>query len=249
MTQTWDSEVYGRNGAFVHTLASDVLAWLAPQPGEQILDLGCGDGQLSARIAASGAIVTGLDASPQMAAAARSRGIVVHEASAESMPFADRSFDAVFSNAALHWVRNHNAMLAEVRRVLRPGGRFVAEMGGQGNIAAIQVALMASLARHGLAGREDSVNYFPAPSVYRRRLQQHGLHVEQIELIPRPTPLPQSGMEGWLNTFRRGVLDSLPQHARTAVLHDTVALLEPVLRDEEGNWTADYVRLRFIARG
>jgi ubiquinone/menaquinone biosynthesis C-methylase UbiE len=169
MTQTWDATAYGRNGAFVHELAGEVLEWLAPQPGERILDLGCGDGQLSARIAASGATVAGLDASPQMAAAARLRGIAVEEGRAEAMPFAERTFDAVFSNAALHWVRDHEAMLAEVRRVLKPGGRFVAEMGGQGNIAAIRVALMAVLARHGFEGREDGVNYYPTPDAYGRR--------------------------------------------------------------------------------
>lgn len=249
MTQTWNAEVYAKNGAFVHGLAAGVLEWLAPQPGERILDIGCGDGQLSARIAAAGASVIGLDASPQMAAAARSRGIEAHEGSAESMPFAGRSFDAVFSNAALHWVRDHEALLAEVRRVLKPGGRFVAEMGGHGNIAAIQVAFMAVLARHGFHGREDDVNYFPTPQVYSRRLQRHGFSVERVELIPRPTPLPDSGMAGWLNTFRRGVLDTLPPDARRTVVDETVSLLAPALRDEDGNWTADYVRLRFIARG
>ena len=136
MTQTWDAEAYGQNGAFVHGLAGGVLEWLAAQPGESILDLGCGDGQLTARIAATGANVIGVDASPQMAAAARTRGIKVDEAQAESLPYASRTFDAVFSNAALHWVRGQDAMMAEVRRVLKPGGRFVAEMGGQGNIGA-----------------------------------------------------------------------------------------------------------------
>jgi len=159
VAQTWDAEAYGQNGAFVHGLAGAVLEWLAPQPGERILDLGCGDGQLTARIAATGASVTGLDASPQMAAAARSRGIAVEQGSAESMPFAGLAFDAVFSNAALHWVRDQDAMLAEVRRVLKPGGRFVAEMGGHGNIAAIRVAMMTVLAGHGFDGREDNVNY------------------------------------------------------------------------------------------
>lgn len=249
MTQIWDAEVYGKNGAFVHGLAGDVLGWLAPQPGERILDLGCGDGQLSARIAVSGAAVIGLDASPQMAAAARSRGIDVQEGAAESMPFADRAFDAVFSNAALHWVRNHDAMLAEVRRVLKPGGRFVAEFGGHGNIAAMLVAFAAALARHGFHDYEGNANYFPATNVYRRMLQRHGFQVERIELVPRPTLLPESGMAGWFNTFRRGVLETLPEEARAAVVNETVALLEPVLRDEDGNWTADYVRLRFIARG
>jgi SAM-dependent methyltransferase len=229
-------------------MAGGVLEWLAAQPGERILDLGCGDGQLTARIAATGAEVVGLDASPRMAAAARSRGIKVDEGQAESLPYAQHSFDVVFSNAALHWVRDQDAMMAEVRRVLKPGGRFVAEMGGQGNIAAIRVALMAVLARHGFDGREDNVNYYPTPDAYTRRLQRHGFNAEKIALIPRPTPLADGGMRGWIRTFRRGVLDTLPESIRESIVDEAVALLEPALRDEDGNWTADYVRLRFIAR-
>lgn len=248
MTQTWDAEAYGQNGAFVHGMAGGVVEWLAAQPGESILDLCCGDGQLTVRIAASGAVVVGLDASPQMAAAARARGIKVDEGQAEALPYVDGTFDAVFSNAALHWVHGQDAMMAEVRRVLKPGGRFVAEMGGQGNIAAIRVALIAVLARHGFDGREDNVNYYPTPDGYTRRLKRHGFNVEKIALIPRPTPLPEGGMSGWIRIFRRGVLDTLPEAMRDTVVEEAVALLEPALRDEEGNWIADYVRLRFIAR-
>lgn len=244
MAQTWDPEAYARNGAFVHGLAGGVLEWLAAEAGERILDLGCGDGQLSARIAATGAKVTGVDASPQMVAAARARGIPAEEARAESLPYADQSFDAVFSNAVLHWVRDQDAMLEEVHRVLRPGGRFVAEMGGHGNIAAIRVALSAVLARRGLAG--DS-NYYPTPDEYAARLRQHGLDVREIALIPRPTPLAESGMAGWLRTFRVGALNSIPEGSRESIIEQTVALLAPVLRDEDGHWTADYVRLRLIA--
>src|SRR5580658_6422112 len=210
MTQTWDAQAYGQNGAFVHELANEVMEWLAAQPGERILDLGCGDGQLTQRIAASGAHVVGVDASAEMVAAARARGIAADHAGAEGLPYADNSFDAVFSNAALHWVRDQNAMMAEVHRVLKAGGRFVAEMGGHGNIAAIRVGLMAVLARHGYADREDGVNYYPTPEIYQQRLKRHGFSVERIALIPRPTPLPDSGMEAWLRTFRRGVLDGIP---------------------------------------
>ncbi len=153
--QTWDPQAYGKNGAFVHELAGGVLEWLAAQPGEHILDLGCGDGQLTQRIAATGAIVRGVDASPEMIVSARSRGIVVDESPAELLPYPSATFDAVFSNAALHWMRDQDGVLAQVRRVLKPGGRFVAEMGGHGNIAAIRVALMAVLARHGFGDRED----------------------------------------------------------------------------------------------
>lgn len=247
MTQTWDPAAYAQHGAFVPALATGVFAWLAAQPGERILDLGCGNGQLTSRIAATGARVQGVDASQQMVAAARDRGLDAIHANAESLPFADASFDAVFSNAALHWVQDQDAMLAQVHRVLRPGGRFVAEMGGQGNIAAIRVALMAVLARHGCGDREDGVNYYPTAEAYSRRLTLRGFNVGKISLIPRPTPLEDGGMHAWLRTFRRGVLDTLPAGLRDTIVDETVDLLGPALRDEEGNWVADYVRLRFIA--
>jgi len=247
MPQTWDPKAYGRNGAFVHQLAGGVLEWLAPESGERILDLGCGDGQLTARIAAAGAVVSGVDASPEMVAAARSRGVGSTVAQAENLPFGDGVFDAVFSNAALHWVRGQDEMMAEVHRVLRLGGRFVAEMGGHGNIAAIRVALIAVLERNGFAGREDNMNYYPSPDAYQRRLEKHGFRVEKIALIPRPTRLAENGVRGWLETFRKGVLDSLPEAARETVIRETEELLAQALRDEDGNWTADYVRLRFVA--
>jgi SAM-dependent methyltransferase len=247
MTQTWDAQAYEKNGAFVHGLAGGAVEWLAAQPGERILDLGCGDGQLTQRIAATGAQVVGVDASAEMVAAARARGVTADEGSAESLPYPDAQFDAVFSNAALHWVRGQDAMMAEVHRVLKPRGRFVAEMGGHGNVAAIQVAFMSVLARHGYGDREEGVNYYPTPDAYARRLARHGFHVEKIALIPRPTPLAASGMAGWLHTFRRGVLDSLSEDLRETVVEETVMLLAPALRDEDGKWTGDYVRLRFIA--
>jgi hypothetical protein len=106
---------------------------------------------------------------------------------------------------------------------------------------------MSVLARHGYGDREDGVNYYPTVDGYSQRLTRHGFEVKQIALIPRPTPLAESGMAGWLRTFRRGVLDGLPEALRETVVEETVAMLAPVLRDEEGNWTGDYVRLRFIA--
>lgn len=247
MTQTWDPQAYAKNGAFVHGLAGGVVEWLAAQPGEYVLDLGCGDGQLTERLRTTGAVVRGVDASTAMVVAARARGIVADEAKAESLPFADATFDAVFSNAALHWVRGQDEMLGQVKRVLRPGGRFVAEMGGHGNIAAIRIALIAVLARHGFGDLENEVNYYPTPEAYRRRLEQAGFRVERIELIPRPTPLGGDGMTGWLRTFRRGVLEQLPESLRVKAIAETTELLTHALRDEEGNWVADYVRLRFIA--
>ncbi|HVZ83647.1 MAG TPA: class I SAM-dependent methyltransferase [Terracidiphilus sp.] len=248
MQQTWDPQAYGQNGAFVHGLAGGVVEWLAAQLGERILDVGCGDGQLSAKLAATGAQIQGVDASPEMIAAARGRGIAVRQGSAESLPFEESEFDAVFSNAALHWVRGQDAMMAEVHRVLKPGGRFVAEMGGQGNIAAIRIALIAALERHGLGDLENEVNYYPTPEAYTRRLEQHGFRIERMALIPRPTSLNASGMRGWLRTFRSGVFDRVPDALREQVTEEAVELAARGLRDEEGNWVADYVRLRFVAR-
>ena len=245
MTQSWNPTAYAEAGAFVPALGAGVLEWLAPRPGERILDLGCGDGQLTAKIVASGVEVLGVDASAAMIASAQAKGINARQCNAESLPF-QAEFDAVFSNAALHWVRDQDAMLAGVHRALKPGGRFVAEMGGHGNVAAILVALQAVLEKHGFGGLEDGVNYYPTPGSYRARLERHGFTVQEIQLIPRPTPLP-AGMAAWLTTFRSGVLASLPEALRSTVVEETVALLAPALCDELGNWTGDYVRLRFIA--
>jgi trans-aconitate methyltransferase len=246
MQQTWDASMHAGNGRFVALLAESLIETLQPQAGERILDLGCGDGFLTRRIAESGATVVGVDSSPQMIAAATDRGLDARFASGEALPF-DGEFDAVFSNAALHWMRDQDAVLNGVHRALKPGGRFVAEFGGQGNIAAIRVALRAVLLPLGIAEEGIENNRFFSSREYRARLEGHGFLVEEITLTPRPTPLP-SGMAEWLLTFRRSVLEQLPVAQRPAAIEQIVALLKPVLCDREGNWTADYVRLRFVAR-
>ena len=243
--QQWNTTAYAAHGGFVATLATPVVELLAPQPGEHILDLGCGDGALTEQLAATGAIVVGVDVSSTMVAAARARGLHIYQRSATSLPY-ENTFDTVFSNAALHWIRDAASVLQGVRRALKPNGRFVAEMGGQGNIAAIRTALQATLAPYGIDAEEAAASFFPSSAHYGSLLQQAGFEIQSIDLIPRPTPLP-GGMEVWLNTFRNGVLDLLPPADRSCVLAATVALLRPVLSDAVGNWTADYVRLRLHA--
>ena len=246
--QTWNTEAYAANGRFVATLASDVVALLNPQPGEEILDLGCGDGALTEQLASTGAVVTGVDSSPTMIAAARKRSLHVEQHDATTLPF-NHQFDAVFSNAALHWitgVSGQESMLAGVHRALRHGGRFVAEMGGHGNIAAIRTALQATLASFHINAEEAAASFYPSPAIYCRLLKAAGFTIRSVDLIPRPTPLP-NGMEAWLNTFRNGVLDRLNPHDRDAVVSNTISLLKPILCDADGNWIADYIRLRFHA--
>lgn len=211
-------------------------------PGERVLDVGCGEGTLTQQIAARGAAVVGVDSSEDMIDAARARGLDARLLNAETLAF-HNDFDAVFSNAALHWVRDHDALLAGIARALRPGGRFVAEFGGYGNIAAIEVAVGAVLARRNLPAERR--RYYPSDDEYRARLEAHGFDVREISLIPRPTPLP-TGMRGWLEIFERATLDRLGA-ARDSVRQEIEDLLRPSLCDWRGRWMAPYVRLRFKA--
>jgi SAM-dependent methyltransferase len=240
----WSPAGYRRHAGFVSALSDDVVAMLAPGAGERILDLGCGDGTLARRISAAGAIVTGIDASPEFVAAASAAGVDAREMNAEALTF-DNEFDAVFSNAALHWMLRPAHVVAGVRRALRPGGRFVGEFGGHGNIAAICVAITAVMERHGWPVATQW--FFPSPAEYRALLDQHGFVVREIALHPRPTVLP-TGMEGWLETFARPLLHAVPPDARAAATEEIVRLLRPALCDSDGQWTAHYVRLRFDAR-
>jgi len=243
--QEWRTESYVAHAGFVAELGAPVLDLLAPRPGERILDLGCGDGRLTERIAALGAGVVGCDAAPDLLLTARAKGLAVVRADGQALPFAS-GFDAVFSNAALHWMTRPAAVIAGVRAALRRGGRFVGEFGGHGNVAAIVTALLAALIRRGIDGRARLPWYFPTAEEYARLLREGGFAVREIALIPRPTPLP-TGIERWIETFANPMLIGLAPNERTAVIAETVELLVPSLRDRDGRWTADYVRLRFAA--
>jgi SAM-dependent methyltransferase len=242
--QHWYPERYRRNAGFVAALGQPVLELLAPERGERILDLGCGDGALTA-ILAQRAHVVAVDASPAQVDAARARGLDARVADGASLEF-DAEFDAVFSNAALHWMRAPDRVIDGVWRALKPGGRFVAECGGAGNVERVRAALAAVLARRGVAAEAANPWYFPAPEEYRARLERRGLIVRSLALIPRPTPLP-GALSDWLDTFAESYLATAPPAERSAVKQEVEAVLAGEMRDRAGLWTVDYVRLRFVA--
>jgi trans-aconitate methyltransferase len=247
-TQEWNAERYAKNARFVADMGQAVFDLLNPQPGERILDLGCGDGALTEKLVSAGAKVVGVDASSDMVNAARQRGIDARVIDGCNLDFKSE-FDAVFSNAAMHWMkRDPDAVISGVHRALKSGGRFAAEMGGHGGVAAITVALCATLQEGGVVNPAALVPwYFPTADEYSARLEHAGFKVEYIALIPRPTPLP-TGMRGWLETFAIPFTKSLPESERGEFLEQVTHKLRPVLCDAQGRWTADYVRLRFLAK-
>ena len=244
-TQHWDPTRYARNARFVADLGEPLIDLTQPSPGERVLDLGCGDGHLSLKIAGCGAAVVGVDASPEQVAAARARGLEAHVVDGQSLAY-DAEFDAVFSNAALHWMPDPDAVIDGVWRALKPAGRFVGEMGGAGNVEKIVSALVAGLEGRGLDGKAAFPWYFPTPEEYRARLEARGFRVTSAELIPRSTPLPGE-MADWLATFAESFFHRLPLEEREAYIAEVCAVLRPDLIDAEGRWLADYVRLRFSA--
>jgi trans-aconitate methyltransferase len=243
----WNPENYAANAGFVPALGSAVLELLSPQAGEHILDLGCGDGVLTEKLVASGAHVVGADASAEMIAAAKLRGLDAHVMDGQSLVFAEQ-FDAVFSNAALHWMLQPVPVVQGVYRALKPGGRFVAECGGFGNIAALRTGIRAVLALRGYTLPEKDSQFYPTASEYTELLMEAGFRDIDAKIIPRPTPLP-TGITGWLKTFRQGFLDTMgvPATEQATIAQEISDFLKPSLRDSGGNWVADYVRLRFSA--
>lgn len=243
--QTWDPANYARHARFVSDLGSPVVDLLAPKPGERILDLGCGDGALTKKLVDLGCRVVAVDSSIPQVEAARSLGLDAHVIAGEALPY-QNEFDAVFSNAVLHWIKDADQMIAGVYRSIRAGGRFVAECGGHGCVQKIRTALVQALDRRGLDGEARVPWYFPTPGDYATRLERAGFRVDTIALIPRPTPLP-GDIIGYLETFAQNFFKGLSEPERAEYLQEVRAALEPQLRDGNGIWIADYVRLRFAA--
>ena len=244
----WNPADYARNAAFVPAMGAPVLDLLAPRLGERILDIGCGDGVLTERIVAAGAVVTGIDASPEMIAAARARGIDAEVMDAQALAVGP-DYDAAFSNAALHWMLDAGGVATGVFRALKPGARFVGEMGGEGNVAAIWRAIRAVLAERGHVARPQDTHWYPTVADFARVYAAAGFVDIAARLIPRPTPLP-TGVAGWGRTFRSGLFDTdgIPADEQEAIAQAVEARLVPELRQPDGGWIADYVRLRFTMR-
>ncbi len=245
-TQTWVPERYAHNARYVATFADYTLPILAPVRGERILDLGCGDGFVTERIVAAGATVVGVDASAEMIEAARRRGLDASVVSVYNLEF-DREFDAVFTNSVLHWVLEPERAAARIFSALKPGGRFVGEFGGHGCCAGTMVAAAAVLKSRGIEFARVNPWYYPAAAEYRVVLEGAGFSVERIELAPLPIRLG-TGMDGFIATFCENFFRPLAPEDRRAAETEVIDLIRPSLCDRAGNWTMDFVRVRFAAR-
>ena len=247
----WSVTDYAANAAFVPALGAAALALLDPQTGEMILDIGCGEGTLTQQIGAAGARVIGLDASADMVEAARAKGVDAFVADAQALGLDTQlarfgRFDAAFSNAALHWMLDPAAVARGVFALLRPGGRFVGEMGGEGNLAILRRGLRDELTERGYTLPADDPQWYASPAAFSSIYADVGFQEIEASLIPRPTPLP-TGVVGWVKTFRAGFLDmaGVPPGDRDELARAVEARVSPELGQEDGSFTADYVRLRF----
>lgn len=247
-TSKWDAGEYARVGGFVAELGGAALDLLDPQPGERILDVGCGEGALTRKIVERGATVVGVDNSESMVEAARAAGLDARQLAAEDMMF-EGEFDAAFSNAALHWVLEKEKAAAAIFRSLKPGGRFAGEMGGSGNIAILRAGIRAELQERGYPVPAEDPQWYASPDEFRAVYEGAGFTDIEAQLIPRPTPL-KAGVAAWVKTFRAGWLDAaeVPDTDRDEIAAAIERRLAPQLQQPDGSWSADYVRLRFVMR-
>ena len=246
----WNSALYEKNHAFVWQYGESIVELLAPKAGEQILDLGCGTGQLTEKIAQSGAFVQGIDSSLSMISTAKVNYPHINFSVADARSFqVGEPLDAVFSNAVLHWIKQPDAVINCVEKALKPGGRFVAEFGGKGNVGAIVRALLSVLSEIGPL-EPEALNpwYFPSIGEYAGLLEKQGFDVGYAVLFDRPTPLEggSAGMVNWIEMFAGGFLSALSDDVRSQVMNSVEERLRPALY-RDGNWIADYRRIRVVA--
>ena len=250
-SKVWDAPEYQQSHSYIWRYGADLLELLDPQPGERILDLGCGTGHLTAEIAKSGAGVVGVDSSADMVriASANFPAITFLESDARTLSF-DEPFDAVFSNAALHWIKEAEEALDSIANCLKHGGRIVAEMGGKRNIEGVVTALRGALTRTlGHPRNEVDPWYFPTIGEYSRLLEERGLEVSFARHFSRPTPQQdgEGGLRDWVRMFCSEFLTGLDADVEERTLTMVEEELRPKMYDGI-RWTVDYRRLRFEAR-
>lgn len=245
----WDSELYDDRNSFVSRLGLDVVRLLDPQPGERILDLGCGTGDLANEIVLAGAVPLGIDAAPSMIAKAGEKypGIAFEVGDGITYRTAEQ-FDAVFSNAALHWMKPPSAVAQTIWLALRPGGRFVAEFGGRGNVEKILEAISDALGYYGISATQRNPWYYPSIGQYSTLLENQGFRVAYALHFDRPTPLEDghNGMRHWLDMFAGQFFVGVDHSQKEDMYKKIENQLSPALF-KNGTWTADYSRIRVKA--
>jgi trans-aconitate methyltransferase len=250
MTNQWDAERYDQKHAFVYQKAKGLVDLLAPKAGERILDLGCGTGALTAEIAARGAQTLGVDPSEEMIGLAKRKypELKFEVADARTLKF-EAEFDAVFSNAVLHWIPEADQVIARVRRALKPAGRFVAEFGGRGNIQRLVEGFHRAFAALGMREPEGvSPWFYPSVAEYAVLLEKHGLEVREASLFDRPTPLEdgERGLENWIRLFRQAFLEKMGEESSARWIREVENQCRADLF-KNGSWELDYRRLRIAS--
>ena len=237
----WDTDTYQAQYGYIWQYGESLCSLLNPQPQETVLDLGCGTGQLTAAIAAKGALVTGIDQDPAMIAQAQANypHLTFSVGNAASFQL-EKPVDTIFSNATLHWVKPPEAAAHCMRNALKPGGKLVCELGGQGNVQIILTALERVSGRQGI-----NPWYFPSLGEYATLLERAGFTVAYARLFERPTPLGDAGLSGWLNMFARRFFADLSDVAWTDLARGVESAAADLYRG--GEWIADYRRLRMVA--
>jgi len=244
-TNDWNANNYNKHADFVSILATPVVELLNPQKDEKILDLGCGDGTLAVEIEKLGAKVIAVDFSEDMVEKTKEKGIEAYVMSATELNFQD-VFDAVFSNAVLHWVKDPEIALGKIYNALKDDGRFIAEFGGYGNIKHLTNAMQTVFGMHPEYGEFNNPWYFPKEEAYKKLLESHGFEVTYIEIIPRPTQIDD--ISHWLTIFANGIVSHLSKEQQVDFNHEVREMLKPILYSEKEGWVADYVRLRLHAK-
>ncbi len=243
-TNTWDTNKYKNHANFVSNLALPVVELLNPKKDEIILDLGCGDGTLALEIQKYGTKVIGVDLSENMINKAKEVGIEAYVMSATELNF-ENKFDAVFSNAVLHWVKEPKKAIEKIYKSLKKQGRFIAEFGGYGNIKYLTDAMQQVFDLHPEYGKFNNPWYFPSDEEYKQFLENNGFEVEYIKLIPRPTKIDD--ISNWLDIFANGIVSHLTQEQQKQFKDEVREILKPIIFNEQDGWIADYVRLRLKA--